>query len=251
MKSKRPVVALFYTCLVNSLKPNIGFASVKLLETAGYTVEIPMDQTCCGRPAFNSGDRELSRKLARQAVTRFENFDYVVGPSGSCLSMFVNHYPDLLKEEGTWYQRAVCLSKKSFELTDFLVRVAQVENLPLISYDGCATYHDSCTGLRELNIKKQPRDLLKTVNGLRLVEMKSAETCCGFGGTFSVKYPEISTRLVDDKIAAILQTNADTVIGGDLGCLMNIEGRLNRIKKQMRVHHIAEILAGLTHDASD
>jgi L-lactate dehydrogenase complex protein LldE len=242
-----PKVGLFYTCLVDTLKPNVAKATVKLVESADFKVVIPENQTCCGRPAFNSGNRRLSREIAKQSIRQFEAFDYVVGPSGSCLSMFVKHYPDLLKGDANWHRRALALSKKSFDLVDFLVNVADLPK-DTTKYHGVVTYHDSCTGLRELGIKNQPRELLSRVEGLELVEMETAETCCGFGGAFSVKFPEISTRLVDDKVKSILKTGADTVVGGDLGCLMNIFGRLHRMKKSIRVFHIAEILAGMTHD---
>nr|WP_321401196.1 (Fe-S)-binding protein [uncultured Desulfobacter sp.] len=247
--TSRPRVGLFYTCLVDALKPNIAFAAVHLLEACGCEVCVPEAQTCCGRPAFNSGNRKLATQLARQNIALFEPFDFVVGPSGSCLSMFVKHYPDLLKDDAHWFQRAESLSKKSYELLDFLARIMPLPQLNSV-YKGKVTYHDSCTGLRELNVREQPRTLLSNVRGLSLVEMDAAQECCGFGGTFSVKYPEISTRLVDDKVESIVRTGADTVTGGDLGCLMNIFGRLNRLKKNIRVFHAAEILAGMTGDGA-
>jgi L-lactate dehydrogenase complex protein LldE len=242
-------VGLFYTCLVDTLKPNIAFAAVHLLEACGCEVCVPKKQTCCGRPAFNSGSRRLAKQLARQNIALFEPFDFVVGPSGSCLSMFVKHYPDLLNNDPQWCQRAVTLSGKSYELMDFLAQIMPLPDTNAV-YKGKVTYHDSCTGLRELNVRDQPRTLLAKVRGLNLVEMDAARECCGFGGTFSVKYPEISTRLVDDKVDSILRTGADTVTGGDLGCLMNIFGRLNRLKKNIRVFHAAEILAGMTGDGA-
>jgi len=248
-KTARPRVGLFYTCLVDALKPNIAFAAVHLLEACGCEVCVPKNQTCCGRPAFNSGNRKLAKQLARQNIALFEPFDFVVGPSGSCLSMFVKHYPDLLREDPKWYQRAVTLSEKSYELMDFLARIMPLPDTNAVC-KGKVTYHDSCTGLRELDIRDQPRSLLAKIRGLNLVEMDAARECCGFGGTFSVKYPEISTRLVDDKVDSILQTGADIVTGGDLGCLMNIFGRLNRLKKNVRVFHAAEILAGMTGDGA-
>ena len=248
-RTSRPRVGLFYTCLVDTLKPNIAFAAVHLLEACGCEVCVPEKQTCCGRPAFNSGNRKLAKQLARQNIALFEPFDFVVGPSGSCLSMFVKHYPDLLKDNPQWIQRADSLSKKSYELLDFLDRIMPRPRINA-AYSGKVTYHDSCTGLRELNVREQPRTLLAQVRGLTLVEMDAAQECCGFGGTFSVKYPEISTRLVDDKVESILQTGADTVTGGDLGCLMNIFGRLNRLNKKIRVFHAAEILAGKTEDGA-
>lgn len=240
-------VGLFYTCLVDSIKPNVARAAVCLIEAAGYKVEIPPDQTCCGRPAFNSGNRKLTRKIARQVIEQFEPFDYVVGPSGSCLSMLVKHYPDLLKEDPIWFSRARNLASKSHELMDFLVNVADFTGLDR-AYSGSVTFHDSCSGLRELGIKSEPRKLLSLVPGLEIREMDASEDCCGFGGTFSVKYPELSTRMVDRKIDSILRTGADTVTGIDMGCLMNIFGRLNRLGSDIKVFHAAEILAGLTDD---
>jgi len=240
-------VGLFHTCLVDAVKPNIAFAAAFLLEQAGCIVEVPEDQTCCGRPAFNSGNRQLSRRIARQVIQLFEPYDFVVGPSGSCLSMFVRHYPELLRQTPEWYDRAVALSQKSYELIDFLSRIMPLPPQDTAFY-GKVTYHDSCSGLRELNIKEQPRKLLSRIKGLVLTEMDAPETCCGFGGTFSAKYPEISTRLVDDKVASILRTGADTLAAGDLGCLMNIAGRLNRLNKKVKVFHTAEILAGMTDD---
>jgi len=248
-KTARPRVGLFYTCLVDALKPNIAFAAVHLLEACGCEVCVPEAQTCCGRPAFNSGDRKLARQLARQNIALFEPFDFVVGPSGSCLSMFVKHYPELLKDDPQWIQRAESISKRSYELLDFLARIMPPPRINA-AYPGKVTYHDSCTGLRELNVREQPRTLLAKVRDLTLVEMDAAQECCGFGGTFSVKYPEISTRLVDNKVDSIVRTGADTVTGGDLGCLMNIFGRLNRLKKNIQVFHAAEILAGMTGDGA-
>lgn len=245
----RPRVGLFYTCLVDALKPNIAFAAVHLLEACGCEVRVPETQTCCGRPAFNSGHRKLAEQIARRNISLFEPFDFVVGPSGSCLSMFVKHYPDLLMDDDQWFKRAVTLSDRSYELLDFLARIMPLPDTST-AYKGKVTYHDSCTGMRELNIQNQPRALLAKVPGMTLVEMDAARECCGFGGTFSVKYPEISTRLVDNKVDSILRTGADTVTGGDLGCLMNIFGRLNRLKKNIRVFHAAEILAGMTGDGA-
>ena len=241
------LVGFFHTCLVDSIKPNIGLAAIKLIEMAGCRVAVPENQTCCGRPAFNSGDRRLSREIAQQVIGQFEAYDYVVGPSGSCMSMLINHYPMLLSDNRQWHNRALALAEKSFELTDFLVNVVALPQLPR-AYPGTVTFHDTCSGLRELGIKEQPRILLSGVRGLKLKEMAGAESCCGFGGTFSVKYPEISVRMVDDKIRSILATGADTVSGIDLGCLMNIHGRLNRLKINKKVFHIAEILAGMTSD---
>ncbi|NCA70576.1 MAG: (Fe-S)-binding protein [Sphingobacteriia bacterium] len=239
-----PLVGLFATCLMNLFRPQVGLATVKLLEDAGCRVLVPSAQTCCGQPGYNSGDLESARALARQVIAAFEGCDALVGPSGSCLATIRHDYPVLLDADPAWRERAHALAAKSWELTAFLVdhlRLQRVESV----FDAVVTYHDSCSGLRSLGIKGQPRTLLATVAGLELRELADAEVCCGFGGTFSVKYPEISVRLVDDKIAHIRATGADTLLGGDLGCLLNIAGRLRRLGSPMRVFHVAEVLAGL------
>ena len=243
-----PRVGLFVTCLVDLMRPSIGFAAVKLLEQAGCTVEVPAAQTCCGQPAYNSGDTADTRAIARQVIEAFEGFDYVVAPSGSCAGMIREHYPALFADEPELYAKAQHLAKRTYELVSFLVDIRGMTAVAA-RYDGVATYHDSCSGLRELGVKAQPRQLLQTVAGLRLAELPGAETCCGFGGTFCVKYPEISTRMVDDKAADIVATGADTLLAGDLGCLMNMAGRLARRGDRIRVRHVAEVLADLTDAA--
>ncbi|MFT4171538.1 MAG: (Fe-S)-binding protein [Rhodocyclaceae bacterium] len=237
-------VGLFATCLMNLFRPSIGFASVKLLEEAGCTVEVPQNQTCCGQPGYNSGDFDAARALARQVIETFESYDYVVGPSGSCMATIRHDYPELFRDDPAWSGRASALAAKSYELMSFLVDVLKVERVAA-HYVGAVTYHDSCSGLRGLGIKGQPRKLLSSVEGLHLVEMEDTEVCCGFGGTFCVKYPEISERMVDDKIANATKTQADTLVGGDLGCLMNIAGRAARLGVPLRVFHTAEVLAGM------
>lgn len=237
-------VGLFVTCLVDLYRPNVGFAAVKLLEDAGYTVEVPEAQTCCGQPAFNNGDFDTSRDIARQVVLAFEQYDYVVGASGSCMGTIKTHYPDLFKDEPDWLSRVQTLSEKSWELTSFLTDVAGITNVSA-QFDANVTYHDSCSGLRELGVKRQPRQLLESVKGVTLNEMANSETCCGFGGTFCVKFPQISTRLVSDKIDNIDNTAADVLLGGDMGCLLNISGRLKRLDKPTRVFHVAEVLADM------
>lgn len=241
--STGPTVALFATCLVDLMRPSVGFAAVKLLEDADCTVEVPEAQTCCGQPAYNAGDSRDAADIARQVIAVFEPYDHVVVPSGSCAGMISHHYPDLLKDDPSWLPRAEALAAKTHELVSFLTDVCGVKDLDT-AYDGVATYHDSCSGLRELGIKAQPRALLDKVKGLSLKEGAAAETCCGFGGLFCVKYPDISERMVDGKVDDILATGADTLLAGDLGCLLNMAGRLKRRGADIRVRHVAEVLAG-------
>ncbi len=240
-----PRVGLFVTCLIDLYRPNVGFAAVKLLENAGCTVEVPRAQTCCGQPAMNNGDYATSRDIAKQVIEAFEGYDYVVGASGSCMGTIKAHYPDLFKDDPVWLSRIEDLSARSHELVSFLADVIGVESVQA-KYAGTVTYHDSCSGLRELGIKQQPRKLLDSVNGLVLDEMDNSETCCGFGGTFCIKFPEISTRLVSDKVEGMDKTKATTLLGGDMGCLLNMGGRLKRLDKDMRVYHVAEVLADMT-----
>jgi L-lactate dehydrogenase complex protein LldE len=244
-----PHVGLFATCLMNLFRPNVGFSAVKLLEDAGCTVAVPQSQTCCGQPGYNSGDYDAARALARQVIEAFEQFDYVVGPSGSCMATIRHDYPVLFADDLQWQPRAEALAAKSHELMSFLTDVLGATMGVDARFDGTATYHDSCSSLRGLGIKGQPRALLGGVAGLKLKEMEDSEVCCGFGGTFCVKYPEISEKMVDDKVRSILATGADTVLGGDLGCLMNIAGRLKRIHAPVKVFHTAEVLAGFADGA--
>jgi L-lactate dehydrogenase complex protein LldE len=237
-------VGLFVTCLVDLMRPSVGFAAVKLLEDAGFRVEVPR-QTCCGQPAFNSGDRKTARELAVQAISAFETFDYVVAPSGSCAGQIKRHYPELFSDDPNWLARAEALAAKTYELVSFLVDVAGVTHVDA-TFEGTVTYHDSCSGLRELDIRIQPRRLLGTVRGLTLKEMADAEVCCGFGGTFSTKYSDISTAIVAKKAANAAATGADMLVAGDLGCLMNMAGKLAREGRPIEVRHVAEVLAGMT-----
>ena len=241
----QPHVGLFVTCLVDLFRPNVGFAAIDLLEQAGCRVSVPPAQTCCGQPAYNSGDRADTREIAEQVITAFERFDYVVAPSGSCASMLKKHYPGLFSDNEDWRQRAEALSAKTFELISFLVDVMDVKDLD-ISHEGSVTYHDSCSGLRELGIARQPRKLLNMVDNLTVKEMRDADVCCGFGGTFCVKYSDISNAIVGKKTANIDASGADMLLAGDLGCLLNMAGKLKREGSKVRARHVAEVLAGRT-----
>ncbi|MDE8347795.1 MAG: (Fe-S)-binding protein [Acidocella sp.] len=241
----KPRIALFVTCLVDLHRPSIGFASIALLEAAGCLVEVPRAQTCCGQPAYNAGDRKTARDLARSIITAFSGYDYVVAPSGSCAGMISRHLPHLFDDDPNLRAQADALAAKTYELTAFLTDIMHFTPTPpplVIS----ATYHDSCAGLRELGIKTQPRALLASVPGLALTEMTDPELCCGFGGTFCVKFPDISARMATDKTADIESTGANLLLAGDLGCLLNIAGRLSRESSTVEVRHIAEVLAGAT-----
>ncbi len=237
-------VGLFVTCLVDLIRPSVGFAAVKLLEDAGCIVDVPL-QSCCGQPAFNSGDRRTTRAIAEQVIEAFASYDYVVAPSGSCAGMLKVHYPELFHGDPNWEPRAAAFAEKTYELISFLVDVMGVARIDA-SFEGTATYHDSCSGLRELGVRVQPRRLLGTVRGLTLKEMRDADVCCGFGGTFCVKYPDISNAIVGKKAANVVATGADMLVAGDLGCLMNMAGKLQRDGKPIEVRHVAEVLAGMT-----
>lgn len=238
-------VGLFVTCLVDTMRPRIGFAAIKLLEAAGCEVVVPAQQTCCGQPGYNSGDHKSAEAMALKFLAEFEAFDYVVVPSGSCAGMIRVHYPDLFRNDAALLARFTALGQRTYELTDFLFTIAKLEQVPG-TFQGTLTYHDSCSGLRELDVYKQPRALLATMPAVTLHEMVESTTCCGFGGTFSVKYGELSTRMADNKCQHIAATHADAIVGGDLGCLLNIEGRLRRNGDHTtRVLHVAEVLSGL------
>jgi L-lactate dehydrogenase complex protein LldE len=240
-----PRVGLFVTCLVDLIRPSVGFAAVKLLEDAGCRVEVPV-QTCCGQPAFNSGDRGTARDLAERTIAAFRGCDYVVAPSGSCAGM-IRHFPELFADDPNWLPRANEIAGRTFELTSFLVDVLGVTGVDA-KFSGTVTYHDSCSGLRELGVRRQPRQLLASVEGLELVELRDSDVCCGFGGTFAVKYGDISGAIVAEKAGNILASGAPTVLAGDLGCLMNMAGKLSRDGEPIAVRHVAEVLAGMTDD---
>jgi len=238
-----PRVSLFVTCLADLLRPSVAFASIRLLERAGCLVEVPPAQTCCGQPGYNSGDSAASIPLARRTIELFEHAEYVVAPSGSCAGMICRHYPKLL--EGEWRQRALDLAAKTWELTSFLTEVVRLDSVPQAARGlPPLTYHDSCAGLRELAVKSQPRELLTRLCGARLVEMEQTEVCCGFGGTFCAKMPEISAKMADDKLTRALDTGAAVLAGGDLGCLLHLAGRARRSGREIEVRHVAELLDG-------
>jgi L-lactate dehydrogenase complex protein LldE len=241
------IVGLYVTCLVDLVRPRIGFAALELLEAAGCEVVVPEAQTCCGQPAYNSGDRATSLALARKVLGEFERCDYVVAPSGSCAGMIRTHYPDLFRDAPDELARAQALCAKTYELTDFLVSVLHVDTVPG-RFECTVTYHDSCAGLRELGVKAQPRALLGKT-GATITEMTQPEQCCGFGGTFSIKFGDISAHIAERKCEDISASGAGTVVLGDLGCMLNIEGRLRRRgDTTTRVLHVAEVLAGKTQE---
>ncbi len=240
-------VALFVTCLVDLMRPRIAFSAIALLEHAGCRVTVPSAQTCCGQPAFNSGDRVAAAALARKTIAEFEGFDYVVAPSGSCADQIRTEYPALLADDPAWATRATVLAGRTYELTDFLAGVVRLDTLPArpaAGEAGSIAYHDSCTGLRSLGIKEQPRRLLALLKDATTVDLAGCEECCGFGGTFAVKYGDVSAAIAERKCDNILASGAGIVAGGDLGCLLNIEGKLHRMgNTSIAVRHVAELLA--------
>ncbi len=239
----RPKVALLVTCLVDLFRPSIGFAAIDLLERAGCRVEVPASQTCCGQPAHNAGDESACRSIAARVIAAFADYDYVVAPSGSCAAMLSRHYPDLFATDPELSAAARKLAARTHELTAFLVDVMGADPVAA-NWDGICAYHDGCSGLNELGIREQPRRLLKSVAGLRLRERAGAQVCCGFGGTFCVSFGQISTRMAGDCATAHQATGAQLLLGGDLGCLLNLAGWLKRQGSSMEVRHVAELLAG-------
>jgi L-lactate dehydrogenase complex protein LldE len=240
-----PTVGLFVTCLADLFRPSIGFAALELLQRAGCRVRVPETQTCCGQPAYNGGDKRCAEDLAGRVIDAFAGFDYLVAPSGSCAAMIARHYPALFAEQTERGRQARVLAGKTFELTGFLVDELGAETVPA-RLDGIAVYHDSCSGLREMGIADQPRKLLASVQGLVLRDAGPTGGCCGFGGTFSVSFGEISTRMADDCLAGVGASGAGLLLGGDLGCLMQLAGRLKRLGSGIQVRHVAEVLAGRT-----
>lgn len=241
--STRPRVGLVVTCLVDMFRPQIGFAAVKLLEQAGCDVEVPA-QSCCGQPAYNSGDSKDAIALAKNLITALEPYDYAVVPSGSCAGMLRVHYPKALKDDVAWAARAEALAKRTHELFAFLVNVCGMKQVDA-RCQANAAYHDSCSSLREMGVSTEPRLLLKSVRGLSVRDFDEKEACCGFGGFFSVKYPEVSARMGDDKIADAKANGAEMILAGDLGCLLHLGGRLSRRGEKITVRHAAEVLADM------
>ncbi len=248
MPSPRVRVGLFVTCLVDLVRPQVGFAAARLLEDAGCEAVVPRRQTCCGQPAYNAGDRANAAALARQTLEAFEDVDYVVAPSGSCAAILRGHVPELLADPPELADRAKAFGEKVYELTVFLSEIVGLDRLS--SATGKArtrsvVYHDSCAGLRELGIRAAPRELLRQLSGITPQELAERDVCCGFGGAFCVKFPEISERLAADKCLAAEAAGADELVGGDLGCLLHLAGALRESGSRLRVRHVAEILAGL------
>ena len=246
--NKRPRAGLFVTCLVDLFRPSVGIASARLIEAAGCEVVVPRSQTCCGQPAYNSGDKKNAKAIAQQTVKAFKGCDYIVVPSGSCAGMLKTHYPRLMQGDPNAEKEAIEFSARVHELVSFLV---DVRGLKQVSghFEGTVTYHDSCSGLRELGVKSQPRELLTSVKGLSLKEMSDCEICCGFGGAFSVKFPDISNAMVEKKTANIAAAEPDVLLAGDLGCLMNMAGKLRRQGRAIACRHVAEVLAGELDEA--
>jgi L-lactate dehydrogenase complex protein LldE len=236
-------VALFVTCLADLFRPEVGFAAARLLEQAGCRVEVPL-QSCCGQPAYNGGDKIAAAAIARNVIATFEPYPFIVAPSGSCAGMIRIHYPRLLADDPSWARRADALAAKTHELFSFLVHVRGFTSVG-VECRAAVAYHDSCSSLREMGVQQEPRTLLSSIAGLQLSELQEPQTCCGFGGFFSVKYPEVSARMADDKLADTLSTGADMLIGGDLGCLLHLSGRAARRGDKIAVRHAAEIMAGL------
>ncbi len=249
----RPRVGLFVTCLVNQFRPGVAWSALELLEAAGCEVVVPKSQTCCGQPAFNSGDEAAALPVALTVLDAFAGFDYVVAPSGSCAGMIRCHLPQLIaKRRPERAEEAAQLAARCFELTSFLVDVMnwQPEAIekPTALAGKTLAYHDSCSGLRELGVRDQPRALLSKLSDAQVAELDDRDACCGFGGTFCVKQPEVSTAIADEKIRNVEKTGAQVFAAGDLGCLMHLAGRIKRANKDIAVYHTAEILAGQLED---
>lgn len=242
MKLENKKVTLFIQCLVDTIYPEVGEAMARVFHQLGITLDCPLDQTCCGQPAFNAGYWREARMAARRFIEIFEKAETIVCPSGSCVHMVRHHYPELFKKRPEWLARAQNVAEKTFEFSEYLVDRLGVGDLGA-AYNGKVTYHDSCQALRGLGIRQQPRVLIGNIRDAEFIEMKNSEACCGFGGSFSIKYPEISTAILEDKVKNIMDSGADVVVGVDMSCLMNIHGLLSRKKSTVKVMHIAELLA--------
>ena len=239
--SKKIKVSLFITCLVDILFPQVGVSMVKVLKRLGVEVDFPEEQTCCGQPAFNSGFRQDAKVLAKRFISIFSQDGFIVSPSGSCTSMVRVFYKELFHDDQKMLDVVNILSSRTYEFSEFLVNVLKVDDVGA-TYNGRVTYHDSCHALRELRVQNEPRKLIKSVKGVDFVEMKFPDTCCGFGGTFSVKFPDVSVSILDEKIESIIESGADTVVSTDMGCLMQISGAISRRKLPVKTMHIAELL---------
>ncbi|MBW2338022.1 MAG: (Fe-S)-binding protein [Deltaproteobacteria bacterium] len=242
MVDANKTVTLFIQCLVDGIYPEVGEAMVAIFRKLGIHLTCPTQQTCCGQPAFNSGYQEEARVAAKRFIDIFETADAIVCPSGSCVTMVRHHYPHLFEGDAAWQPRARHVAARTYELTEYLVDILGVDDLGA-HFDGVVTYHDSCHLLRNLRIKEQPRALLRKVSGVEFIEMNDSDRCCGFGGSFSFKYADISAAMAEDKVNNIIDSGADTVVGCDMGCLMNIQGMLSRKGSSIRTLHIAQILA--------
>ncbi|HJS23734.1 MAG TPA: (Fe-S)-binding protein [Pyrinomonadaceae bacterium] len=240
-------VSLFITCLVDQLYPEVGMAMATLLTRLGVEVSFNADQTCCGQPAFNSGYQPEARSVAEQTLNllarELESVDYIVAPSGSCVTMIRKYYPELFADDPELKQQAESVGQRLYELSQFLVEVLGVRDVGA-EFEGRVTYHDSCHLLRELGLSRPPRELINAVKGVEFIELDDADVCCGFGGTFAVKYPEISSAIATEKVTCIERSKADTVVACDASCLMQIGGMLSRKGSAVRTLHLAELLAG-------
>ncbi len=234
-------VHVFIPCFIDQLYPTAGFNTIKVLEKAGCTVTYNPEQTCCGQPAFNAGYWGESREVCNKFITDFSGADHIVVPSASC-SGFIKNYYSKIYDNASNQKDIKGLQEKVHELSDFLVNVLKIDDLGA-QFDGVATYHDSCAALRECKIKTEPRQLLEKVKGLKLIELKESDTCCGFGGTFAVKFEGISVAMGEQKVQHIVNTNADYLISTDLSCLMHIGGIMDKMSLQVKSLHLADVLA--------
>jgi L-lactate dehydrogenase complex protein LldE len=241
--SRNKTVTLFIQCLVDTIYPEVAEAMVSVLRRLGISLTCPTDQTCCGQPAFNSGYRRAARVAAKHFIETFADAELIVCPSGSCVNMVRHHYVELFQDDTPWLQRAQNLADRTYEFSEYLVDVLGIADLG-VRFDGKVTYHDSCHLLRGIGVKEQPRNILRNISAADFIEMRDSDYCCGFGGAFSTKYPDISNAMVSDKVKNIIDTGADAVVGCDMGCLMNIQGKLSRMGSSIKVMHLAQLLAG-------